>query len=107
MTCGPVFAFPVIAALTIVVVEDIELNPSNNPAREGLRLPTYGLSTKEIAHPCAKTMVKVCNDEAFYGDLSGILSLTKDALFYERMTFFWDRIFCRFCFKCERKSLES
>ena len=37
--------------MTLVVVEDIELDPSNNPAQEGLRLPTYGPSTKEVAHP--------------------------------------------------------
>ena len=38
--------------MTIVVVEDIELDPFNNPAREGLCLPTYGPPTKEVAHPC-------------------------------------------------------
>ena len=36
--------------MTLVVVEDIELDPFNNPAQEGLRLPTYGPSTKEVAH---------------------------------------------------------
>ena len=51
LTCRPFVALPVTAALTIVVVGDIELGPSNYPAREGLRLPTYGLPTKEVAHP--------------------------------------------------------
>ena len=48
----PFFCFPVRATLTIVLVEDIELDPFNNPARDGLRLPTYGPPTKEVAHPC-------------------------------------------------------
>ena len=50
--CKPFFCFPIRATLTIVVVEDIELDPFNNPARKGLRLPTYCPPTKEIAHPC-------------------------------------------------------
>ena len=50
--CKPFFCFPIRATLTIVVVEDIELDPFNNLAREGLRLPTYGPPTKEVAHPC-------------------------------------------------------
>ena len=38
--------------MTTVVIEDIEIDPFNNPAREGLRLPTYGPPTEEVAHPC-------------------------------------------------------
>ena len=34
--------------------DDIKLDPSNNSAREGFRLPTYGPPTKEVAHPCIK-----------------------------------------------------
>ena len=34
-----------------LVAEDIELDPSNNPAREELCLPIYGPPTKEVAHP--------------------------------------------------------
>ena len=49
--CKPFFCFLIRATLTIVVVEDIELDPFNNPAREGLRLPTCGQPTKEVAHP--------------------------------------------------------
>ena len=48
------FCFPIRATLTIVVVEDTELDPFNNPVREGLRLPTYGPPTKEVAHPCSR-----------------------------------------------------
>ena len=36
------------------VVEDIELDPSNNPVREGFRLSTCGPSTEEVAHPCSR-----------------------------------------------------
>ena len=50
--CRPFFFLPITATLTIVVVEHVELDPSNNPAREGLRLPTYGPLTKKVAHPC-------------------------------------------------------
>ena len=50
--CRPFFCFPIRATLTIVVVEPIELDPSNNSAREGLRLPTCGPLTKTVAHPC-------------------------------------------------------
>ena len=46
------FSLPITATLIIVVVENIELDPSNNPAREGLRLPTYGPLTKKVAHLC-------------------------------------------------------
>ena len=49
--CKPFFCFPIRATLTIVVVEDIELDTFYNPAREGLRLPAYGAPTKEVAHP--------------------------------------------------------
>ena len=56
------FSLPSTATLIIVVVENIELDPSNNPAREGLRLSTYtfvfphlvlrfGPLTKKVAHP--------------------------------------------------------
>ena len=55
--CKPFFCFLIRATLTIVVVEDIELDPFNNPAREELRLPTYGPPTKEVAHPWCKTIV--------------------------------------------------
>ena len=47
----PFFSLPITATLTIVVVENIELDPFNNTAREGLRLPTYGPLTKKVAHP--------------------------------------------------------
>ena len=50
--CRPFFSLPITATLIIVVVENIELDPSNNPAQEGLRLPTYGPLTKKVAHPC-------------------------------------------------------
>ena len=50
--CKPFFCFRVRATLTIVIVEDIELDPFNNPAREGLRLPTLSPPTKEVARPC-------------------------------------------------------
>ena len=52
--CKSFFCFPIRATLTIVVVEDIELEPFNNPTREGLHLPTYGPPTKEVAHPWRK-----------------------------------------------------
>ena len=42
-----------------LVVEDIELDPSNNPTREGLRLPTYGPSTKEVAHPWSRPKIQL------------------------------------------------
>ena len=45
--CRPFFFLPITATQTIVVVENIELDPSNNTAREGLRLPTYGQLTKK------------------------------------------------------------
>ena len=46
-----IFSLPITATLTIVVVENIELDPSNNPAREGLRLPTHGPLTKKLPTP--------------------------------------------------------
>ena len=49
------FALPISATLTIVVVEDIELDPSNHPVREGLHFSTYGPPTKEVAYPCSKS----------------------------------------------------
>ena len=49
--CRSFFALPIRAALTIVVVEDIELDPSNHLAWEGLRLPKYGPPTEEVTHP--------------------------------------------------------
>ena len=52
--CKPFFCFPIKATLTIVVVEDIAFDPFNNQARKGLRLPTYGPPTEEVAHPCSK-----------------------------------------------------
>ena len=63
--CKPFFCFPIRATLTIVVVEDIELDPFNNPAREGLRLPTYGPPTKEVPTPglivtCSLNWVHCC-----------------------------------------------
>ena len=51
--CKSFFCCPIRATLTIVVVEDIELDPFNNPAREGLRLSTYGPPTKEVVYPCS------------------------------------------------------
>ena len=44
----PFFCFPIRATPTIIVVEHIELDSSNNPAREGLRLPTCGPLTKTV-----------------------------------------------------------
>ena len=49
--CKPFVCFPIRATQTIEVVEDIELNPFNNPAREGLCLPTYGPPTKKLPTP--------------------------------------------------------
>ena len=34
--CKPFFCFPIRATLTVVVVEDFELDPFNSPAREGI-----------------------------------------------------------------------
>ena len=45
------FCFPIRVTLTIIVVEHIELDPSNNPAREGHRFTTCGPLTKTVAHP--------------------------------------------------------
>ena len=57
MTCRPFFCSSNQSDPdnSIAVVEDLELDPSNNPAREGLRLSTYGPPTKEVAHPCARS----------------------------------------------------
>ena len=54
--CKSFFCFRIRATLTIVqvVVEDIELDPFNNLAREGLRLPTCDPPTKEVAHPWSR-----------------------------------------------------
>ena len=54
--CRSFFCFTIRATLTIVVVERIELDPSNNPVREGLHLPTYGPLTKKVAHPCCSSL---------------------------------------------------
>ena len=55
------FCFPIRVTLTIIVVEHIELDPSNNPAREGLRLPTCGPLTKTVAHPWLIAIKEVRN----------------------------------------------
>ena len=47
-----------------IVVKDIELDPFDNPAREGLRLTTYGPRTKEVAHPWSN---QLCMVRCFYG----------------------------------------
>ena len=60
--CKPFFCFPIRATLTIVVVEDIERDPFNHPAREELRLPRYGPPTKKVAHPWSKScFISICN----------------------------------------------
>ena len=68
--CKPFVCFPIKATLTTVVVEDIKLDPFNNPAWEGLRLPTYGLPTKEVAHPCCKL-----SDVIFMGSQASLVNL--------------------------------